>query len=132
MPFDGRKTLGRPPRSGDGRGVRGGRGRRSVRRSRSRVARGGRVLMIWTSEAVNTPSKAAVNVRSRSRNRKRRWALSRSMCRLRACWVSQARSAAGSGPGYISTVASTATMSSMRCPTPSPATAGNHPWPADL
>jgi hypothetical protein len=56
-----------------------------------RSASGG-VLTIWMLMAANTASKAAVNLlsRSRIRNRKRRWASSRSMSRLRACWVSQA------------------------------------------
>src|SRR4051812_14771621 len=48
--------------------------------------------MILMSMAVQTASKAAVNVasRSRMRNRMRCPASSRSMSRLRACWVSQA------------------------------------------
>ena len=51
-----------------------------------------RGLMTRTSMAMKTASNAAVNLasRSRMRNRKRRPASSRSMSRLRACWVSQA------------------------------------------
>jgi hypothetical protein len=59
-----------------------------------RVRRGARtgVLMIWMSMVANTASKAAVNLlsRSRMRNRNSRWASSRSMTRLRACWLSHA------------------------------------------
>ena len=66
----------------------------STKRSAIAFARGARggVLMIWMSVAANTASKAAVNLlsRSRIRNRKRWWESSRSMNRLRACWVSQA------------------------------------------
>jgi hypothetical protein len=58
-----------------------------------RLARGARtgVLMMRMSVAVKTASKAVVNLasRSRMRNRKLRPASSRSMTRLRACWVSQ-------------------------------------------
>jgi hypothetical protein len=59
-------------------------------RVRSRARTG--VVMILTLMAVKTASKAAVNLlsRSRVRNAKCRWASSRSMTRLRACWVSQA------------------------------------------
>src|SRR4051812_47812551 len=57
-------------------------------------ARGARtgVLMMRMSVAVKTASNAAVNLapRSRIRNRNRRPASSRSMSRLRACWVSHA------------------------------------------
>jgi hypothetical protein len=59
-----------------------------------RVGRGGRtgVRMMRMSVAVKTASNAAVNLASRSRMRNRSWrpASSRSMSRLRACWVSQA------------------------------------------
>src|SRR5215213_5048818 len=65
-----------------------------TKRSAIAFARGARagVLMIRASMAVKTASNAAVNLasRSRMRNRKRRPASSRSMARLRACWVSQA------------------------------------------
>ena len=65
-----------------------------TKRSAIALARGARtgVLMILTLTVVKTVSKAAVNLasRSRMRNRKRRPASSRSMSRLRACWVSQA------------------------------------------
>ena len=65
-----------------------------TKRSAIALARGARtgVLMMRMSMAVKTASNAAVNLasRSRMRNRKRRPASSRSMSRLRACWVSQA------------------------------------------
>ena len=65
-----------------------------MKRSAIAFARGARtgVLMIRMSMAANTASKAAVNLlsRSRIRNRNRRSASSRSMSRLRACWVTQA------------------------------------------
>ena len=65
-----------------------------TKRSAIALARGARtgVLMMRMSMAVKTASKAVVNLasRSRMRNRKRRPASSRSMSRLRACWVSQA------------------------------------------
>ena len=65
-----------------------------TKRSAIALARGARtgVLMMRMSIAVKTASKAAVNLasRSRMRNRNRRPASSRSMSRLRACWVSQA------------------------------------------
>jgi hypothetical protein len=51
-----------------------------------------RVRMILTSMALNTASKVAMNIGVAVPNetRKRRPASSRSMQRLRACWVSQA------------------------------------------
>ena len=62
---------------------------RPTKRSAIAFALGARtgVLMIRMSMAVNTASKAAVNLlsRSRMRNRKRRSASSKSMTRLRAC-----------------------------------------------
>lgn len=65
-----------------------------TKRSAIALARGARtgVLMILTSRAANTASNAAVYLasRSRMRNRKRLPASSRSMSRLRACWVSHA------------------------------------------
>jgi hypothetical protein len=65
-----------------------------MKRSAIALARGARagVLMMRMSMAVKTVSNIAVNLasRSRMRNRKRRPASSRSMSRLRACWVSQA------------------------------------------
>ena len=65
-----------------------------TKRSAMALARGARtgVLMMRTSMAVKTASNAAVNLasRSRMRNRKRLPASSRSMSRLRTCWVSQA------------------------------------------
>ena len=65
-----------------------------TKRSAIALARGARtgVRMILILMAVKTASKAAVNLasRSRMRNRNRCPASSRSMVRLRACWVSHA------------------------------------------
>jgi hypothetical protein len=65
-----------------------------TKRSAMALARGAcnGVLMMRISVAVNTASNAAVNLasRSRMRNRNRLAVSSRSMARLRACWVSQA------------------------------------------
>jgi len=65
-----------------------------TKRSAIALARGARtgVLMMPTSMAAKTASKAAVNLASRSRirNRSRGPASSRFMSKLRACWVSQA------------------------------------------
>src|ERR687889_696821 len=66
----------------------------ATKRSAIALARGARtgVLMMRMSVAVQTASNAVLNLasRSRMRNRNRRPASSRSMSRLRACWVSQA------------------------------------------
>ena len=65
-----------------------------TKRSAIALARGARtgVLMMRMLTVVKMASNAALNLasRSRMRNRKRLSASSRSMSRLRACWVSQA------------------------------------------